>query len=292
VSACAEVAVVGAGQIGTSLGLALSALAEGRPQKIGIWDLDPARRREALEVGGADASFHGAEEVLGADTIVLAIPVCEIVAWLATFGSRVPRGTLVVDTGSAKGAVTLAMRQHLGEGVHAIGGHPICGTEKSGPLSARADLFAGASFALCEVRADPSAMSAATTLVRSLGANPVVVAPSDHDRVLAGTSHLVHLLAACLLESVPDSQSERELWVQLVGPSFISATRVMTGDQNMVAEFLRANTKEVRAALASLRGGLGSWDELLASLPSNSAAVRERLEACVARRSALLAGVR
>lgn len=287
-----EVAVVGAGQIGTSFAMALTALA-GRPaQTIGIWDLDPARRRAAIEVGGGGVELEGAEEALVANTVVLAIPVHEIVAWITTFGSQVMAGTLVLDTGSAKGVVAGAMRQHLAPGVHAIGGHPICGTEKSGPQAARSRLFAGASFALCEIRDDPHALRAASALVSSLGAIPVVVEPFEHDRILASTSHIVHLLAACLLEAVPDSAAERALWRQLVGPSFISTTRVMSGDQNMVAEFLGANADHVRHAVRSLQGRLGSWDELLDSSPGSSQAIRDRLRSCVAQRSALLDATR
>src|SRR6266700_3720310 len=147
-----SVAIVGAGQIGTMLGMALVAAGAS---DVGLFDLDPAVARESLAMGGGHRLLRGVGEALAASTLILAVPVPAIVAFVEEHGPSMRPGTFVVDTGSAKAAVVAAMRAAVAPGVHAVGGHPLCGTERPGPRGARVEALRGATFVLTPVRDDP-----------------------------------------------------------------------------------------------------------------------------------------
>jgi prephenate dehydrogenase len=252
--------VVGAGQIGTSIGMALrQSPAEARDEVL-LWDRDPGQLARSLERKAANRALRAPEEVLAADTLILAIPVGEVVGWLAAWGGRVRPGTLLLDTGSAKQVVVAAMRSHLRNGVLGVGGHPLCGNEGRGPAAGDPAMLRGAPFVLTPAVDDQLALSRATALVAALGAHPLVLEAGRHDEILAVSSHLPHLLAAALLELVPQAGPDRDLWRQLLGPGFRSATRLAASDPEMVASFLAANAGPVRQAVAELQRSLGELD--------------------------------
>ena len=278
------VCVVGAGQIGTSIGMALRGSAAAVADEVLLWDVDPARRARCLVLGGADRGLVDAEEVLAADVIVLAIPVSEVVRWVETWGGQVSPDTLVVDTGSAKQAVVAAMRSHLRAGTHGIGGHPVCGNEGRGPDAGDPEMLKGAVFVLTPLADDATALERARALVDALGSQPVVLDAARHDEILAVSSHLPHLVAAALVELVPDAGPETELWRRLLGPGFSGATRLAASDPDMVASFLAANAGPLRQAVGELQRALREWEAEVAS-PRSLAA---RLERASSRRAALL----
>ncbi len=275
-----SVGVVGAGQIGTSLGMALKRSAPPGLGEVLAFDIDLERSAQATRMGGADRALGAPEQILGVDTIVLAIPVSAIVGWLRTWGGAVRPGSLVVDTGSAKLVVVEAMRAHLDRGVRAVGGHPLCGTERNGPQAAAPEMLDGAPFALTPVREDAAALELGLALVRAVGSVPVVVAAEKHDEILAATSHLPHLVATALLDLVPEDQAERALWRVLVGPGFRGATRLAGSDPAMVAGFLSANAGPTRSALQGL---LARLDDLDSALTSESALAVHLARACHGR---------
>lgn len=276
--------MVGAGQIGTSIGMALKGSATAVADELLLWDVDQGRRARGLVRGGADRSLLDPEEVLAADVIVLAIPVSEVVGWLRTWGGQVSPDTLVVDTGSAKQAVVAAMRSHLGPGVHGIGGHPLCGNEGRGPEAGDPAMLKGAVFVLTPLADDPPTLERALALVGALGSQPVVLDAGRHDEILAVSSHLPHLVAAALVELVPEGGAERELWRRLLGPGFRSATRLAASDPEMVASFLAANSGPLRHALGEFEHGLREFEAEVTS-PSSLAS---RLERAANRRADLV----
>lgn len=278
-----RVCVVGAGQIGTSIGMALRA-SPAAPETVEVWDVDPARARDCAARGGADRALHAPEEVLGADFVVLAIPVSEVAHWVSTFGNSVGPQTLVIDTGSAKEVVVASMRAHSAAGKHCMGGHPICGNEGRGPQAADPRMLAGSAFVLTPVGDDSWALDRAVTLVRAVGARPLVLDATQHDEILAISSHLPHLLAAALLHLVPEDGPGESLWRDLLGPGFRGSTRLAASDPKMVASFLSANAGPLRRTLAEVQRELALLGDSLAS----EEAVRVRLESASRRRSRLV----
>jgi len=259
-----RVAIVGAGQVGTALGMALTGAGAGAGiEEVSLFDRDPAVVEASLERGAGQRVAADAEDVLSADTVVLAVPVGEIVRWLDQFGPSVGSGTLVIDTGSAKASVVNAMRR-LPDDAHPLGGHPIAGTERPGPGGAEPSLLRGAPFVLCPVRADDAALRRGRALAAAVGANPVEMDAEAHDRVVARTSHLPHLMASALAGVVGGlADRDGEAVRLLASTGFRGATRLAEGDPGMVAGFLQANRTEVRRAVDELIGALLPLQHLL-----------------------------
>lgn len=241
------VALIGLGQIGGSIGLALGRA--GGWRRVGH-DLDASATRAALALGAIDESARTlAAACRSADLAVLATPVDALPSLIAKVAAALPRNAVVIDTGSARAGISDALARAVRRGVRAVGGHPLAGNEGRGIAAARADLFVAAPFVLMPVRG--SIPPVARALVRDLGAHPVVVAPAEHDRALARTSHLPYVLA-CALAGIGQASARRGL----SGPGYRSMTRLAASDPKMAGAFVRANAREVRAA----------WRELAAEM--------------------------
>lgn len=267
-STIGEVAIVGAGQVGTMVGAAL--LEAGRSEGVGsvaLYDADPEVAVASVSLGGGERVLNDPAAVLTADTVVLAIPLTEILAWLEEFGPRVRQGVLLLDTGSAKTAVVAAMARLVPAGVHAIGGHPMAGSEASGPKAASPGALRQAIFALSPCRADQAAVQLATALVRACGARPLVVEAADHDRLVARTSHLPHLMASALAVVAAEHGADLPLARRLVGTGYRSSTRLAASDSKMVAAFASANRGQLEAALREFRQEMERLEVALAAGP-------------------------
>lgn len=259
-SSLGTVAIVGAGQVGTMLGLALRA--SGGPREVIVFDQDPEVASRSVARGAAHRAT--AQLDLDADVVILALPVSAIVDVLMRHGKELRPGTLIIDTGSAKRAIVTAMSSLAGD-IHAMGGHPLAGTERRGPDGADPGALRGATFALCPVRDDPEALRRARELVAAMGARPLVLDAASHDRAVARTSALPHLLAFALARATAPLATEIQA---LAASGYRGATRLAHSDPGMVAAFLAANVAETRAAVSELRRSL---DELVACLDDESA---------------------
>jgi prephenate dehydrogenase len=270
-----RVAVVGAGQVGTMLGAALRGAPSGAGiEEVALFDRDPTVLGASLSRGAGDRALRGVEEALGSDVLVLALPVPGIVRFLEERGGEVAAGTLLIDTGSAKTVVVETMRRSVPPGVGAVGGHPMAGTERPGPEGADPELLRGAAFVLCPAREDPEALRRARAVATAAGARPVETDPHLHDRVVARSSHLPHLMASALaLVMATVTEDARR---DLLGPGYDGAVRLAASRPEMVAGFLGANGPEVRSAVGELTAAL---EELLSALdagPDRLTGVLER----------------
>ena len=286
-----RIAIVGAGQVGTMLGGALVAGApENAVEEVALFDIDDATARASLDRGAGHRLLRSLRDVLTFDAVVLAVPMSEIVRLVDDLGARLAPGTLLLDTGGAKGVVVQAMRRST-PGIHAVGGHPMAGTERPGPSAARPELLRGAVFVLTPAREDPSGLARAEALARAAGAVPAVLDPMAHDRVVARTSHLPHLVAFALAQVVAgQAAADQEAVAALIGGGYHGATRLAAGDPRMIGEFLSANAGELRGALDELRSAL---DELAAALAGDpSGLVRLLAEGRAARDAAAPPGAR
>ena len=280
-----KVAIVGAGQVGTMLGMALHRSGdEAGVDEVGLLDADRSVAEASLGAGAGHRILDGHLEVLESDTVVLALPVPEIINWLGQFAGGLRRGSFVLDTGSAKLAVVEAMQRAVPESVHAVGGHPMAGTERPGPKGARPDLLEGAAFVLTPVRDDPKAMARGRALAAAVGASPVEMEADLHDRILARTSHLPHVMAFALALVASGTRRDRGLVRQMAASGFESATRLAASDPGMVAGFLSGNADEVRRAILDLEdhleeilAALATGPEALAPLLSRARAALERI---------------
>jgi prephenate dehydrogenase len=255
-----------------------SALMAARSQagisSVGLFDIEPKVADAALALGAGDRVLTDPGSVLSRDVLILATPVGEIIAWLARFGRRLRQDQLLLDTGSAKTSVVAAMREHLNPSVRAIGGHPMAGNEGSGPAAAESGALNGATFVLSPVHRDEVALQRASELVRACAAVPLVIDAETHDRLVARTSHLPHLVASALANLAVSTGEELSQARALSGSGYRSSTRLAASDPTMVAGFLDANRKEVRAAFEDLRREL---DRLVEALDTGPAALEAAL---------------
>lgn len=242
-----RVAIVGLGQIGGSIALALGRA--GGWHRVG-YDHDPAVIRAALDRGALD-SIAGSitEAARGADVAVAATPVDTLAEVLGALAAALPPGAALLDTGSTRAPVTSALRAAEAAGIRAVGGHPLAGSEGRGLGAARADLFQNQPFVLLPVGPDvPEVIQA---LVRDLGSRVLETAPQIHDAALARTSHLPYLVACALREIGGEAAGEG-----LHGPGFRDMTRLAASDPAIALGYCRANALEVGGAWAELRSAL------------------------------------
>ncbi len=253
-----RVAIVGLGQIGGSIGLALAR--HGGWWRIG-YDRDADALAQARASGAVDAPADTlAGACAGAELAVIATPVDTLPALIEEAAAALPAGACLLDTGSARGPVSPALERAAARGVRAVGGHPIAGSAGRGFGAARADLFDGAPFALCPTTAEvPEAVRA---LVADLGARAIRVAPAAHDHALARTSHLPYLLAHALEELGRGAAA-----AGLAGPGYRDMTRLATSDERMAMAYCRANAGQIAEAWAALRDTL---DRSVAGLAGGS----------------------
>jgi prephenate dehydrogenase len=246
-----RVALIGLGQIGGSLGLALGRA--GGYERVG-YDSAPRVARAALAAGAIDRITPSlAAACADAAIAIVAVPVDVLPRAIDAAARALPRGAVLMDTGSARKGVTEVLARAAQRGIRAVGGHPIAGNEGRGIASARADLFAGATFALLPVRGK-RVPTEARRLVRALGARAHVVDPAAHDRALARTSHLPYVLSVAIRDGGKHAAQKG-----LAGPGYRGMIRLAAGDPHMAGAFVKANGAEVRSAWEELRKRTDRW---------------------------------
>lgn len=257
----ARVAIVGLGQIGGSVGLALAASGWTRR---GV-DRSRAVLAQAKAGGAIDQACASIEEACrDADLAVACVPMDAMPQILERVARALPRGAAMIDTGSARSVLAPMLTRAAKRGIRAIGGHPLAGSEGRGFASASADLFRGATFCLL-----PASRGGIPAIVRDLlhllGARPLVVRPGHHDRALARTSHLPYLVSRAFVDLGENAAAEG-----LFGPSFRDLTRVAASDPHVAEAYCRANGSEIRRAWAKLKTDVDRRVQRLATEPRTS----------------------
>lgn len=257
-----RVAIVGLGLMGGSLALALG---RARPdlEVIGA-DADPATLRLAVARG-----IVAEGDPRSADVIVLAAPIDAMPELLTGLSGW--QG-VVTDVCSVKRVV---MRWAQAAGVDLVGGHPMCGRERSGLAAATEDLFEGAPWML--TRDDP----VVTELVRAVGARPIVMDPERHDRLVAGVSHAAFVVSSAYVLALAGS-GEWDAMADVAGPGFRDMSRLAAGDPALYAAVAATNrepllevVRSVEAQLAKMRRHLEAGDSRLIELFEEARRTRE-----------------
>lgn len=205
-----RIAIIGIGLIGSSVAQAVRA--NGLVGHVACHDADADVRSRADKLAIAD-SMHAdiADAVTGADLVVVATPVGACGAVAAAMRDHLRAGAIVTDVGSVKGSVLKAMAPHIPDGVHLVPGHPVAGTEHSGPEAGFAELFQNRfSILTPPADADADAVARLEALWHGMGADVEVMDAEHHDRVLAITSHLPHLIAYTIVATAADLETELE----------------------------------------------------------------------------------
>lgn len=248
--------VIGLGLIGGSFAKGLRAKGLFR-EVVGV-DLDPQSRRLAVENGVVDRCEHDlAVACQGAAVIQLAVPIIAMERLLADL-ARLDLGQAVLtDVGSAKGNVVAAARQAFGADLpRFVPGHPIAGSERSGVEAANGELFRRHKVILTPLaETDAEALSRVDRLWRELGADVEHMDVTHHDQVLAATSHLPHLLAFGLVDSLAKRSENLEIFRYAAG-GFRDFTRIAGSDPVMWHDIFLANREAVLQNLDAFRDDL------------------------------------
>src|SRR5919197_5984229 len=214
-----RLAVVGTGLIGASVGLAARRVGV---EEVRGWDLDGEALAVAGERGAVQPASSLEDAVDGAELAVVAAPVASLPAEVANVLEASQQVTTVTDVGSTKGPVARAVGDP-----RFIGGHPVCGSEARGPAHASGELFEGATWFLTPVAStEPERYRTLHGFVSSVGAVPVAIEAEAHDRLVALTSHLPHVLANLLVNHAGAVRVDGHEPLSAAGGSLRDMTRV------------------------------------------------------------------
>ena len=251
-----QVAIVGLGLMGGSLGLALR---ERAGATVVGFDASPEMAAVALERGCVDRVAVSLEEACAdAELVVVATPVSAI----ADVVARIPGDATITDLGSTKGAVIANVPTV--QRARFVGGHPMCGSEAHGAAHARAELFQGATWFLAPtVDSDAERLTALHGVVTAVGARPVVIDADEHDAIVALTSHFPHVLANVLATQVGDADVNGHRPLHSAGGSFRDMTRVAGANASIWVDILLDNRAAVLDALGEAQRRLGAVSDAL-----------------------------
>ncbi|MDC0934865.1 prephenate dehydrogenase [Pirellulales bacterium] len=256
-----RIAVIGVGLIGGSI--ALAARQRGLAAEVaGI-----GRRQSTLDVaverGAIQTASTKIEDVAGAELVVVATPVDLVGRMVRAAGVAAP-DAILTDAASTKAKICRELAPDF-DG-RFVGSHPLAGDHRRGPEHATGDLFEGRTVVVAPTDGTPPELTGQISdFWRGLGARVVLMAPDEHDRALAATSHLPHLVAAGLAAATPAE------WLSLAATGWSDTTRIAAGDAEMWTQIFAANRECVLLALEpfdrqvrELRAALESenWDQL------------------------------
>jgi prephenate dehydrogenase len=259
-----RLAVVGLGLMGGSLGLAAR---ERAAAEVSGYDPDPAARAAALERGCVSIAHDDlVAAVAGADLVCVCAPIAELSAAISASLAAAPQAT-VTDIGSTKNAVVASVAGP--DRARFVGGHPICGREVRGAQHAVPDLFVGATWFLTPVAdTDTRRYRDLHAFVASLGAEPIAIDPGAHDRLLALTSHLPHVIANLLVNQAGAGRIDGHDPLAASGGSFRDMTRVAGANPRIWVDIFLDNREALAAAIREHRR---LSDDVLAALENGDA---------------------
>jgi len=281
-----RIAIIGAGLIGSSVARAVQRGELSGTLVVCDADADVLKEAEKLRLADeyhADASSAVSE----ADLVVLAVPVGAMAAVGEAMAPNLKAGAIVTDVGSVKGSVVKALSPVLPEGVHLIPGHPVAGTEQSGPAAGFASLF---DERWCIVTppegADEMAVNSLVAFWEKLGSTVEIMTPEHHDLVLAITSHVPHLIAYNIVGTASDLEAvTRSEVIKYSAGGFRDFTRIAASDPTMwrdvflnnkdaVLEMLGRFSEDLTALQRAIRWGDG---DALFELFTRTRGIRRRI---------------
>jgi prephenate dehydrogenase len=264
----ASVLIVGTGLMGTSLGLALRA----RGVETYLSDRDPTVARAAAELGAGLDRLPPAPVTLA----VIAVPPTAVAGVLADLqGKDLAAG--YTDLASTKAYIQGEVERLAVDPAAFVGGHPVAGRERSGPGSARGDLFEGRPWVLTPTaRTAADALASARAVAELTGATPHVMSPAEHDHAMAVVSHAPHVVAALVAGRLADAEPAA---LGMAGPGVRDVTRVAAGDPALWREILATNSAAVAAILDAVGADLATVTAELRHQPDPAAALPATVDA-------------
>lgn len=278
-----QLGLIGCGLMGGSFALALKKA--GLVQRVVGYSKSPTTTARALQMGVIDVEAPSALlAAAGADLVLLAVPVGATEATLKSIKHLVTPEMLIMDVGSTKGDVVQAARNALGNQIASfVPAHPNTGKEVAGVAHADADLYRGAKVILTPTeRTLTSHLQKAQALWTALECDVRVMSPETHDAAFAAVSHLPHMLAFAMMQSVM-RQPQADAFLSIAGPGFRDFTRIAAGDPKMWRDILLANKTEVLAQAAQFKHAVQAFEDVLQS--DNAQALEDMITLASAARA-------
>jgi len=270
--------IVGVGLIGGSIAAAARRRGLAR-QIIGV-GRNPERLEQARQAGFLDAVVTDPATAGPNAFIVFCTPVNHIAAAVERILPRLPAGAIITDAGSTKRRMCEALADWAGRDPTFLGSHPIAGSEKQGFEHADPELFAGRTCVITPLSGHrPADITRVRRFWAGLGMTVVSLSPAEHDQALASTSHVPHVVAAALADSL--SESDR----RLTGTGFASTTRIAAGDPDLWTAILCENAGPVADGLLRLQARLGDFERALRA--GDVPALKSLLQTAKTKRDAL-----
>jgi len=270
------VAIYGVGLIGGSIGMALRK--RNLANRIVGFGRNQERLQTAVDLKAIDEGFTDLANSPPPDLVVLCAPVQLLPEHCESVSKQFPEA-IITDAGSTKESMVLAIEKQSPEAKF-IGSHPMAGSHMSGVESSKPDLFVGRMVILTPTeRTHTELFSPVEQFWQSLGAKTCTMAPDVHDKALAITSHLPHVVAAALAAETPED------CLHLVAGGWKDSTRIAGADLDMWTQILQENNQHVFTALRSMQSRLKEFEEALEE--NNRDSIERLLAAGKQRRDAL-----
>jgi cyclohexadieny/prephenate dehydrogenase len=259
-----KIALLGIGLIGSSLARVIRR--EGLAEHISISTrrIETLKRAEELGLGDSYTSDLG-ECVKDSDLVIVSVPVGSSGAVAEAIAPNLKPGAVVTDVGSTKASVIAQMQPHIPEGVHFIPGHPLAGTEKSGPDAGFASLFENRWCILTPPDGtDADEIAKLTRFWEACGSHVDTMDPEHHDKVLAIVSHLPHLIAYNIVGTADDLElvTESEV-IKYSATGFRDFTRLAASDPEMWRDVCLHNREAILEMLSRFSEDLASLQRLI-----------------------------
>jgi cyclohexadieny/prephenate dehydrogenase len=254
-----KIALVGIGLIGSSLARVIRRENLARRISISTRRAETLERARELELGDS-YSVDAAEAVADADLVIVSVPVGSSGAVAENIAPALKPGAIVTDVGSTKRSVIAQMEPALPGNVHFIPGHPLAGTEKSGPDAGFADLFENRWCIFTPLPGtDPTALEKLSEFWRRCGSNVDTMDPAHHDMVLAIVSHLPHIIAYNIVGTADDLQTvTKSEVIKYSASGFRDFTRLAASDPTMWRDVCLHNKDAILEMLARFSEDLAS----------------------------------
>lgn len=257
-----KVGIIGLGLIGGSISLKLKEV----NNEITVYGFDKNNQSLDFSLSKQIIDYKlDLESLLDFDYLFLAIPVESIKSQLASILDKISERTLVIDFGSTKYQICNSVSKHYKRG-NFLAAHPIAGTEFSGPIAAKKDLFDNKVMILCETeKTNSSLLSVAIEMFKSLGMNIKTMDAIEHDKHIAYVSHLSHISSFMLGKTVMDKEDDDQTIYDMAGSGFESTVRLAKSSPEMWSSIFIENKKNIIESLDEYMLNINNFKKLIES---------------------------
>ena len=262
-----RITILGVGLLGASFALAmkknrLCSTITGYGRNTG--NLQRAKERNIIDSFETDPASACSDS----DLIMLSAPVGTFAGLAKAIAPALKKGAILTDVGSVKGKLVREIEKMMPEAVHYIGGHPIAGSDRSGIDSSSAELFRNARCVITPTEnSDPSALDKIQNLWKALGSEIVILNPEEHDRIYASVSHLPHLIAYAMVNTVAEMD---RAYLDFSGKGFMDSTRIACSSEELWNDICLLNRDNIIETLAVFQKNLDMLGQYLKTGDSDS----------------------